>query len=107
MMLARALWILSILFVLIVGPRIAPAESAVRAIWAVNDGEKVERDDRAHPARAGNSAWDRRRVRLFGARNEIVAVQVIVEADAKGHRRLSLSERFRSPRARPGRRPRT
>jgi len=62
----------------------APAAAGVKAVWAVNDGERVERDDRAHPARSGNSAWDGQRVRLFGARNEIVAFQVIVEADGDG-----------------------
>ncbi len=34
--------------------------------------------------------WDGRTVRLFGARNEVVAFQVIVEAGAAGVRRLSL-----------------
>jgi hypothetical protein len=67
----------------------APADAAVRAIWAVNDGEKVDRDDRQHPARASNSAWDGRRVRIFAARNEIVSVQVVVEADDAGITRLS------------------
>jgi hypothetical protein len=66
-----------------------PAEAGVRRVWAVNDGEKVERDMRAHPASARNSAWDGRAVRVFGARNEVVAFQVIVEADAGGVQALS------------------
>ncbi len=66
------------------------AEAGVRRVWAVNDGEKIERDAVNHPASARNSAWDGRVARVFGARNEIVAVQVIVEADARGIRRLSL-----------------
>lgn len=69
----------------------APADAGIRAIWAANDGDKVDRDDRRHPARAGNSAWDGRRVRIFGARNEIVAVQVIVEADGRGITRLNVA----------------
>jgi hypothetical protein len=56
----------------------------------VNDGEKIERDAPDHPLRAGNSAWDGKGVRISGARNEIVAFQVIVEADARGIRALSL-----------------
>lgn len=68
---------------------VARADAAVRAIWAVNDGEKVDRDDRQDPARSGNSAWDGHRVRIFGARNEIVAVQIVVEADGEGIARLS------------------
>lgn len=68
----------------------ADANAGIRRVWAVNDGEKVERDSRDHPASAGNSAWDGRVVRLTGARNEILAVQVIVEADARGIGALSL-----------------
>lgn len=67
-----------------------PAEAGIRRVWAVNDGEKVEKDDRNHPAAAHNSAWDGRTVRLFGARNEIVAFQLIVEADAQGIDALSV-----------------
>ena len=66
------------------------AEAGVRRIWAVNDGEKVERDATNHPAAARNSAWDGRAVHLFGARNEIVAFQVVVEADARGIKALSI-----------------
>ena len=68
----------------------ADASAGIRRVWAVNDGEKVERDSHDHPASAGNSAWDGRLVRLTGARNEILAVQVIVEADARGIGALSL-----------------
>ena len=71
----------------------APADAAARAIWAASDGDKVDRDDRRHPARDGNSVWDGRRVRIFGARNEIIAVQVIVEADGNGITRLSAALR--------------
>ena len=78
-------------FALFIFARVASADGAVRAIWAVNDGEKVDRDDRQHPARAGNSAWDGRRVLIFGARNEIVAVQLIVQADEEGITRLNVS----------------
>jgi hypothetical protein len=66
----------------------APQDSPVRAVWAVNDGEKVEKDDLSHPAKARNSAWDGKKIKLFGARNEIIAFQVIVEAGPKGARGL-------------------
>ncbi|WP_127579332.1 DUF4091 domain-containing protein [Paenibacillus koleovorans] len=49
-------------------------------IWAVGDGEKVRRDDLANPNRDGNSVWDGHTVRLFGARNETIAFQLIVES---------------------------
>jgi hypothetical protein len=69
----------------------ATAHAGVSRVWAVNDGEKVERDARDHPARARNSVWDGRAVRIFGARNEIVAFQVIVEADDSGIGELSAN----------------
>lgn len=68
-----------------------PADAGLRRVWAVNDGEKIDRDARDHPARRGNSAWDGRRVRVFAARNEVVAFQLIVEADQSGIDRLTVS----------------
>jgi len=70
---------------------VSTVEAGVAAVWAVNDGEKVEQDDLAHTAKAGNSAWDGRTVRLFGAGNEVLAVQIMVESDAKGIAALSAS----------------
>ena len=66
------------------------ARADIRHVWAVNDGEKIERDAPDPPLRARNSAWDGKVVRVSGACNEIVAFQVIVEADARGIRALSL-----------------
>lgn len=66
------------------------AQADIRHVWAVNDGEKVERDAVDHPLRARNSAWDGKVVRISGARNEIVAFQIVVEADGGGIRGLSL-----------------
>ncbi len=65
------------------------AHAGVKAVWAVNDGEKIDRDDRHHPSKSANSAWDGKRIAIFGARNEIVAFQVVVEADEAGIRSLS------------------
>jgi hypothetical protein len=67
------------------------ADKGIAAIWAVNDGERIGRDDLADPNKKVNSAWDGHRVRLFAARNEIVAFQVIVETDRKGVEKLSVS----------------
>jgi hypothetical protein len=68
-----------------------PAAAGVAAVWAVSDGEKVERDDRAHPLKKGNAVWDGTTIRLAAARNEVVAFQAIVEADGAGIRALSAS----------------
>ena len=67
------------------------ALGSVRTIWAVNDGEKVERDDLNNPNKRENSAWDGQRVKIFGARNEIIAFQLIVEADQNGIERLKVA----------------
>jgi hypothetical protein len=65
------------------------AHAEIARVWAVNDGEKIERDARDHPLRARNSAWDGKVIRLSGARNEVVAFQVIVESNDRGIRELS------------------
>src|SRR3954471_4151312 len=70
----------------------APAGvGAVRSLWAVNDGEKVERDDLNNSNKRTNSAWDGHKVKIFGARNEIIAFQLIVEADQNGIERLAVA----------------
>src|SRR6185503_19062959 len=68
----------------------AVASAGLRRVWVVNDGEKVERDALSHSAAARNSAWDGRRAYVFGARNEIVAFQVVVESDARGIKALTV-----------------
>jgi len=66
-------------------------EAGVARVWAVNDGEKIEQDDLASPLRARNSAWDGKTVRLFGARNEVIAFQVMVQSDARGIEALTAA----------------
>lgn len=67
------------------------AHAGVSAVWAVNDGEKVDRADVKNVNKAKNSAWDGKTIRIFGGRNEVVAFQVIVESDDKGVEGLSLA----------------
>ncbi len=69
----------------------APAGAGVAAVWAVSDGDKVARDDVASPLRTGNTAWDGHAVRLFGARNEVIAFQVVVQADDRGLDAVSVA----------------
>ncbi len=65
--------------------------AGVRRVWAIGDGDKVDRDDTIYAGRAGNAVWDGTSIRLFGARNEIVAFQLIVDADSTGIRALSAT----------------
>ena len=76
---------LLILFLLPTGTTFA----GVASVWAIHDGAKIEQDDLKNPQKNSNSAWDGKTVRLFGARNEVLAFQVLVEADAKGIKALS------------------
>jgi hypothetical protein len=63
--------------------------ASVRQVWAVNDGEKIDRDDLNNPNKNGNSAWDGHTIKIFGARNEIIAFQLIVEAGGEGIKQLT------------------
>jgi hypothetical protein len=71
-----------------------PSKGVFRlAIWAVSDGEKIEQDDLNNPLKRANSVWNGRRIKLFGARNEAIAFQLIVEAGDRGIDALSVSLR--------------
>jgi hypothetical protein len=78
-------------FVLVMALAPVFAEGGVARVWAVSDGEKIEQDDIASALRARNSAWDGKTVRLFGARNEVLAFQVMVQADDRGIRALGAA----------------
>jgi len=67
-------------------------EAGLTHVWAVDDGEKVKRDDLEHRSRSGseNAVWDGETIRLFGARNEIVAFQLILEAAGSGASQLDV-----------------
>jgi hypothetical protein len=67
------------------------ASASIRHLWAVNDGEKIERDDLDNPNKKSNSAWDGQKITIFGARNEIIAFQIIVEADEDGINQLTVA----------------
>ncbi len=84
---ARSLIVLLLLTQLLLPFR---ASASVRHIWAVNDGEKVERDDLSNPNKGSNSAWNGSTIKIFGARNEIIAFQLIVEAGPDGIKQLSV-----------------
>ncbi len=60
-----------------------PIRGQSTEIWAASDGVKVEKFDLDHPFKSGNFAWDGDSIRIFGAMNEILAFQVIIEAGTK------------------------
>lgn len=65
--------------------------SQVKNVWALGDGEKVFRNEDNHPDKNGNFVWDGKTIRLKGLYNEVLAFQVIVEADKQGATAIELS----------------
>ena len=56
---------------------------AITAVWANDGGDKVTRDElraRSRESSTHNSVWDGRQVHLFAAANEIVSVNLVIEA---------------------------
>ncbi|MGA9115265.1 MAG: hypothetical protein WB626_00650, partial [Bacteroidota bacterium] len=53
-------------------------------VWAVDDGERIRKTRLNHPlaTSSSNKVWNGSSVSLFGARNEIVAFQLILETGA-------------------------
>lgn len=80
-----ALFLLSV-FMLCASCTSKPAGPGVTGVWAVDESEKVKWDDFDHWAKVSpkNTIWDGKEIRLFGARNEIVGFQVILEARGSG-----------------------
>ncbi len=66
-------------------------EAGVTAIWAAEGGDKVlQHERRAAGATIRNSVWDGTRIALFGARNEVVNFNLVIESE-KGARDLSVA----------------
>ena len=70
---------------------ITQGKSQVIDAWALGDGEKIFRNDDQHPDRKTNNIWDGKTIRLKGLYNEVLAFQVIVEADLKGAEAIEVS----------------
>lgn len=67
--------------------------SGIERIWAVDDGEKIKQEDINNPLATDskNGVWQNNSVNIFGARNEIVAFQIIIQAGAKGAQDINVS----------------
>lgn len=68
------------------------SSASISSVWA-NDGlDKVRRDERrgstGKPVK--NSVWDGSSVRLFGARNEVVSFNLVIEAGSRGASGISV-----------------
>jgi hypothetical protein len=74
--------------VLLFGVWASPLHAGIRTVWALGDGDKVKRDAAAPLIGEGNAVWQNGTVHIFGARNEVVAFQLIVQSDGAGVQRL-------------------
>jgi hypothetical protein len=66
--------------------------SGIARIWAVDDGEKIKQEDINNPLAIddNNRVWNKNSVNIFGGKNEIVAFQLIIQADNKGARGVNV-----------------
>jgi hypothetical protein len=65
--------------------------SGISAVWAAEGGDKVlQHERRAAQATIRNSVWDGTKITLFGARNEVVNFNLVIESE-KGARDLSVA----------------
>ena len=73
-------WLLYVLAVAFLSP-ITVSHAELSDVWALSDGTKVKRDATSHLLKNGNGVFDRSTplISLFGARNETVAFQVILQ----------------------------
>ncbi|MBU1877545.1 MAG: hypothetical protein KJ734_01215, partial [Chloroflexi bacterium] len=72
------------------GPLAPLASSSITQVWANEGGDKVTRDElratqsglglAADPSAVHNSVWDGAVISLFGARNEVVSFNLVLEA---------------------------
>jgi hypothetical protein len=62
------------------------APSGIRRVWAIDDSEKIKQEDLENPLanNQNNKVWKKETINIFGAKNEIIAFQLIIQADASG-----------------------
>ncbi len=70
------------------------AATSITAVWANEGGDKVTQDELRATGHAGavvDSAWDGRCITTFGAKNEVVSFNVILEAATSKAAQVSVS----------------
>jgi hypothetical protein len=68
--------------------------TSITAVWANEGGDKVTRDElraTGHPSAVTNSVWDGHCIRTFGAKNEVVSFNVVLEAATSKAAKVSVS----------------
>jgi hypothetical protein len=67
--------------------------TGVKRVWAIDDGEKIKREDISNPLATdvNNIVWKNNSINIFGGRNEIVAFQLIIQSDKDGAQNVKVS----------------
>jgi hypothetical protein len=79
-------------------PQATPAkwlkgDGAITAVWASNGGDKVTQDERrtkSPAARVMSRTWDGDAINLFGAKNEVIAFNLVLETDDAAAENVSV-----------------
>ena len=69
----------------------APAAASLSTVWAVDDGTKVKSTDLNHTLKSKNGIYDGSSIKIFGARNETVAFQVMLQGGSSSTAGVSVS----------------
>jgi hypothetical protein len=64
----------------------------IKRVWALDDGEKIKKEDITNPLATdkNNGVWKNKSINIFGAGNEVVAFQLMIEADASGAKNVNV-----------------
>jgi hypothetical protein len=86
----RLIRILALLFIIFLLPETGSAQ--IKRVWAVDDGEKIKREDTNNPLASdrNNTVWKKNSISIFGGKNEIIAFQLIIQADAAGVQNVNV-----------------
>ena len=64
----------------------------IKRVWALDDGEKIKKEDITNPLATdkNNTVWKKNSINIFGGKNEIVAFQLMIQADALGAKDVNV-----------------
>jgi hypothetical protein len=68
--------------------------SAITAVWANEGGDKVTQDElraTGHASAVANGVWDGHCIKVFGAKNEVVSFNVVLEAATSPTAKVTVS----------------
>ena len=69
-----------------------PGIAQIKRVWALDDGEKIKKEDITNPLATdkNNAVWKKNSINIFGGKNEIVAFQLMIQADISGAKNVNV-----------------